>query len=205
MYKKRLMCAASLAVLAACGGSGGGVMSANGGVQPLEALSFAQLNGVSEALAAKYLEPVVDGDFNAAADLPAGNDVNFAGAIGIGDVEIVTGDADAQILGQLSVNVDFTAADNQVQGTASNFYSTADGVALDGTLALDASIVDTTGQLDGNISGRLTQFDPVDLNLDITGGFIGSNSGAIGGSGTGTALSLDNGETYAAGVVFAAD
>lgn len=199
--KTSLICVASLTILTACGGTSG----SNSGVQPIVAIPFAALEDTAAELTDKYGEDVLNSNFTSASNLPTSGSANFSGAIGIGAEEVATGGADAQLLGQINVNVDFSGSDNQIQGTASNFHLMSDGSALDGELALDASIVDTTGQMDGNISGTLTQHDPVDFNLGITGGFIGQDAGAIGGSGTGTAYSYDNEETFQVGVVFAAD
>jgi len=161
--KTSLICDASLTMLTACGGTSG----SNGGVQPIVETHFANLEDTAAELTDKYGEDVLNSNFTSASSLPTRGSANFSGAIGIGAEEVPTGGADAQILGQINVNVDFSESDNQIRGTACNFHLMSDGSALDGKLALDASIVDTTGEMNGNISGTLTPHDPVDFNLGM--------------------------------------
>jgi hypothetical protein len=193
----------SASLLTACGGTSTPVETAV--IPPIVALTQTDLIDDGNRLLDAYLEDFNKQEFTAFSDIPTTGTATYTGVIGVGVPEVATGGRDAQLIGQLNLGVSFAADDNQIKGTASNFYNAVDDEKLTGTLALDASIVDTTGQFDGNISGRLTQFDPIDVNIDVTGGFLGTGTTAIAGSGTGQVLSLDNGQMFDAGIIIAAD
>lgn len=173
-------------------------------VQPIEEMEFTDVQENAAAMFDANTEAFLNSDFTPKSQLPIDGDVDYSGYMGIGAPELATAEESPDVIGQMNINVDFGADDNQIQGTASNFHFTRDGSELDGSLELDASIVDTTGQLDGNISGTLTVQESAtfNVNVNVTGGFIDGDEGVLAGSGVGTVYIEDIDDTDAVGIIF---
>lgn len=184
---KYLALTGSVAVLAACGGSGGGSGSTVN--------TFAQMEAEARAAADGYIDPDTGALLAAErTSLPAGGTASYEGYVG-GEVD------GAGLIGELSLDVAFAPLDTAtITGSASNFQHETDG-AFTGTLALNnANVLPgapggadlLAGDLQGNLANGGTTY-ATDIALD--GSFLG-------GTGTDTPDAIAGGAVGAVGGSF---
>jgi hypothetical protein len=180
---KYIALAATVSLLAGCGGSGGGATATP------TALTFSQLTAAATTDAAGIVD-LGSGDVSATERkiVPTTGSATYTGYVS-GDV------AGDDLIGELSLTANFSGA-GSVSGTATNFQHETDG-AYTGSLAMPAAPINVNGSGDqefaGTLAGTLANGGTdYTTNIALTGNFVGGTDNttvqpdAVAGSAIGT-------------------
>jgi len=175
---KRFIPLVLLPMLAACGGGS----SSDGFTKSLSQIESAQTSGIEDALALFDDEGYTD-----LTDLPTTGSASFAGTISLSDPGFAA--TSPVLLGEMDAEITFR--NNDVSGTAGNFFFVPNQESLSGTLDLDATLdrgADTnvefgiTGTMDGRLSAN---GESLDINMDVSADLVGDDLDVLGGGGIG--------------------
>lgn len=178
-----------LGTLAACGGGGGSdgtpAVDPNPSPQtPTPDQTGADMQDARAALLETYANPLVYTDLSS---VPIRGDANYQGYFS-GNLANSNDSITDTLIGQIDLDVDFTATSVNVSGSVDNFYDEDDD-PLSGSLRLSNGSLDRDGSPSNDAtlvlsaSGTLTDDRGRDLELgtQLEGDFLGSDYNAVGG------------------------